>query len=118
MALHQPVMVHHHMPKWLEYVGLAVIVVALALGAWFVADRVGFTTQHATSATQALVITGTNGGGLNYTGIPYPASHELVVLGANGGGLRYTGIPYPASHELVVLGADGGGLRYTGIPYP
>ena len=45
-----------------------------------------------------LIVTGTNGGGINYTGIPYPApGNDLVVTGTNGGGINCTGIPYPVA---------------------
>jgi len=47
-------------------------------------------------------------------------AHDLIVKGTNGGAIRYTGIPYPApaAHKLVVSGTNGGGIEYTGIPYP
>ena len=52
---------------------------------------------------------------------PYTAGKELIIRGSNGGGLHYTGIPYPAAgtgQELIINGSNGGSLRYTGIPYP
>jgi len=63
--------------------------------------------SDAAAAPKTLVIAGSNGGGLEYTGIPYP-NRILVVSGMNGGGLEYTGIPYPAPDDTV-----GGGTRGT-----
>jgi hypothetical protein len=61
------------------------------------------------SMTQELIIRGSNGGGLTYTGIPYPApgSQELIIRGSNGGGLTYTGIPYPAPGSNRAGGVNG-----------
>lgn len=59
-------------------------------------------------AAPGLVIPGTNGGGLNFTGIPYTAPKGLVVEGSNGGGLNYTGIPYPSVPEA------GARFQYSG----
>ena len=59
---------------------------------------------------QELIIRGSNGGGLNYTGIPYPApgsGQELIIRGSNGGGLNYTGIPYPAPGSTRAGGVNG-----------
>lgn len=94
MAIHQPVMVHHHVPRWLEFVGVAMIVAALAIGAIVVADRLGLMTRTATPVSHALIVPGTNGGGIAYTGIPYPVSEPWVIEGTDGGGIVYTGIPY------------------------
>jgi hypothetical protein len=62
------------------------------------------------SMTQELIVRGSNGGGINYTGIPYPApgsAPELIVRGSNGGGITYTGIPYPAPASGRASGANG-----------
>ncbi len=62
------------------------------------------------SMTQELIVRSSNGGGLNYTGIPYPApgsALELTIRGSNGGGISYTGIPYPAPASGRAGGANG-----------
>jgi hypothetical protein len=71
------------------------------------------------SGPQVLTISGTNGGGVEYTGIPYSGrGPALIVSGTNGGGVEYTGIPYSGhGPEPVAGGADGGGFTDTGIPY-
>ena len=71
----------------------------------------------ATSSGQAheLVVNGTNGGGIRYTGIPYPAPGTDITKST----IRFHGIPYQAvRRNLVVNGTSGGAIRYTGIPYP
>ena len=76
-------------------------------GAAPVAHDHGWST--AASTGQELIIRGSNGGGLTYTGIPYPApgnGQELVIRGSNGGGLTYTGIPYPAPGTTRANGAN------------
>lgn len=62
----------------------------------------------AAGGAKGLVIAGSNGGAMQYTGIPYP-NGTLVVPGSNAGGLQYTGIPYPAPDDTV------GGGRGTRI---
>ena len=51
-------------------------------------------------------------------------AHDLIVKGTNGGAIRYTGIPYPAP---VVRQSTSSGIPYpipgvrkaeSGIPYP
>jgi hypothetical protein len=62
------------------------------------------------SMTRELIVRGSNGGGINYTGIPYPApgsAPELTIRGSNGGGITYTGIPYPAPAGGRASGANG-----------
>jgi hypothetical protein len=109
----------------LRQLGLAVgaLIVAVALLVAFAISRsttvttpaapaeVPFSVAHdhgwitATGGAQQLVIRGENGGGLLYTGIPYPAPrNEIVIQGENGGGLVYMGIPYP----VMNLGSDLG----------
>jgi hypothetical protein len=71
----------------------------------------GWSTAGTSGSGQELIIRGSNGGGLNYTGIPYPApgsGQELIIRGSNGGGLNYTGIPYPAP-----AGRSAGGANRT-----
>ncbi len=53
-----------------------------------------------------LVIRGTNGGGILYTGIPAYAP-TFVVTGTNAGGIQYTGIPYPAPDSAPIGGGRG-----------
>jgi hypothetical protein len=81
----------------------------------------------ATSKTDAhrLVISGTNGGGVEYTGIPLPApgnAHRLVISGTNGGGVEYTGIPLPAPAAIqtnsIPYPIPGVRQRDNSIPYP
>ena len=66
------------------------------------------TTDSAANSVSApgLVIRGTNGGGILYTGIP---SYEpkFVVTGTNGGGIQYTGIPYAAPDSAPISGGRG-----------
>ena len=62
----------------------------------------------AAGGATGLVIAGSNGGGLQYTGIPY-ANGTITISGTYAGGLQYTGIPYPAPDDTV------GGGRGTRI---
>ena len=52
----------------------------------------------APSNSKSLIISGTKGGGIMYTGIPYQAVHKTVTVRGTqgGGGIVYTGIPYTA----------------------
>jgi hypothetical protein len=75
----------------------------------------GWSTAAGTG--QELIINGSNGGSLRYTGIPYPAAGKGQELTINGS----TGFSVPAAgtgQELIINGSTGGSLRYTGIPYP
>ena len=75
-------------------VGAVTVAVALVVGVAAV-RQAGTSSATSTGPARNLVVTGTNGGGINYTGIPYPArGNGLVVTGTNGGGINYTGIPY------------------------
>ena len=53
-----------------------------------------------------LVIRGTNGGGILYTGIPAYVP-TFIVTGTDGGGIQYTGIPYSAPDGNTVQGGRG-----------
>jgi hypothetical protein len=66
------------------------------------------TTDSATTSVAApgLVIRGTNGGGILYTGIP-SYQPTFVVTGTNGGGIQYTGIPYSAPDSTPIGGGRG-----------
>ena len=82
----------------LRRVGVAVGAMTLAV-ALLVTVAVGRQAGSSSATTPVksdnLIVTGTNGGGINYTGIPYPAPrNDIVVKGTNGGGINYTGIPY------------------------
>ena len=86
------------------------LAVALLIAVAFVRPAAG---PSATVSGQAheLVVKGTNGGAIRYTGIPYPAPGNSRI--------RFAGVPYQAVRRgLVVSGTNGGGIRYTGIPYP
>jgi hypothetical protein len=90
--------------------GAITLAVALLVAVAFVRPA-GSPSAATSGQAHELVVNGTNGGGIRYTGIPYPAR--------DGGRIRFTGIPYQAVHRnLVVNGTNGGGIRYTGIPYP
>ena len=75
--------------------------------------------SSATSGTRALTVSGTRGGGILYTGIPYQAyeGKTLPQASINMGGIPNVAIQF-ANHTLVVRGTQGGALQYTGIPYP
>ena len=71
----------------------------------------GGSTTTVTGEGRKLIVKGTNGGAIRYTGIPYAAPGNSRI--------RFTGVPYQAVRRgLVVKGTNGGGIRYTGIPYP
>jgi expansin (peptidoglycan-binding protein) len=76
-------------------------------------------TTSATSGTRALTVSGTRGGGILYTGIPYQAyeGKTLPQASINMGGIPNVAIQF-TNHTLVVRGTNGGALQYTGIPYP
>ena len=58
--------------------------------------------------TKALTVSGTRGGGINYTGIPYATGDRgLTVSGTHGGGILYTGIPYSTPDSTPVHGGRG-----------
>lgn len=66
--------------------------------------------SSASSPAGTLTVRGSKGGGLTYTGIPYPAPGRdgmLVIRGSKGGGLTYIGIPYPAPAAETVGGSHG-----------
>jgi hypothetical protein len=65
--------------------------------------------SDAAGATKGLVVAGSTGGAIQYTGIPYP-NGTLIVGGTKAGGIQYNGIPYPALDNSV-----GGGPRGTRI---
>ena len=77
--------------------------------------------SSATAGTRALTVSGTRGGGILYTGIPYQA-YEGKTLPERQASINMGGIPNVAiqfsNHTLVVQGTNGGALQYTGIPYP
>jgi hypothetical protein len=123
MAVHQPVLTPHHVPRWLEDVAAGVVGAVLVVGLLLIAghtDILPTITTETAPAPPALVVSGSNGGGIEYTGIPYPARAPVLrVSGSDGGGIIYTGIPYPARAPVLrVSGSNGGGIIYTGIPYP
>jgi len=66
------------------------------------------TTDSAATSVSApgLVIRGTNGGGILYTGIP-AYEPTFVVTGTNRGGIQYTGIPYSAPDTTPIGGGRG-----------
>jgi hypothetical protein len=65
-------------------------------------------TSSMTSGTTPLTVSGTNAGGIRYTGIPYQAVQRgLTVHGTEGGGIRYTGIPYAAPDSTPTHGGRG-----------
>lgn len=96
MALHQPALVHHPLPKWLEYAGIALVVLALVLGGVLLATRL--IPASAPSGMQHMIVYGANGGSIEYMGIPYTGwtRPAWIIRGREGGGIIYTGIPYPA----------------------
>ena len=52
--------------------------------------------SSAASSSRSLIVSGTKGGGINYTGIPYQAvqrQHPYIIRGTTGGAILYTGIP-------------------------
>jgi hypothetical protein len=101
-------------------VGALTLAVAL-LVAMAVVRPAGGPSGASSSQAHELVVKGTNGGAIRYTGIPYAAPGTDATRST----IRFTGIPYQAVHKnqavskkLVVNGTQGGGIRYTGIPYP
>ncbi len=69
--------------------------------------------SSAASSTRALSVAGTNGGGILYTGIPYPARQQhrpYIIRGTTGGGLLYTGIPSGSSDTTT---NGGRGTRFA-----
>ena len=81
---------------------VAAVLVAGAFGLGILASR-GFMPVAATGAGNGPIVEGSSGGGIRYTGIPYPApdaragaGNGLIVEGSSGGSIRYRGIPYPA----------------------
>jgi hypothetical protein len=58
------------------------------------------------ASAPGLVIRGTKGGGILYTGIPSYVP-TFVVTGTNAGGIQYTGIPYPAPDSSSISGGRG-----------
>ena len=85
----------------LRRVGVAVGAMTLAVALIVtvaVVRQAGSSSVTTPTKSDNLIVTGTNGGGINYTGIPYPApGNDIVVKGTNGGGIYYTGIPYPVA---------------------
>ena len=60
--------------------------------------------SSAASNTKALTVSGTRGGGINYTGIPYQAvqgQRSWIIRGTTGGGIVYTGIPTAPQRTLL-----------------
>jgi hypothetical protein len=67
--------------------------------------------SSAASASRSLTVSGTKGGGINYTGIPYPANERsYVIRGTTGGGVIYNGIQFPA------VDAATAPMQLAGIP--
>lgn len=96
MAIHQPALAPHSIPRWVEWALAVVIGAAIVVALLVVATNVKLGPQAATPAGQELIVYGRNGGAIRYTGIPYPAPQPAwIVEGRNGGGIIYTGIPYP-----------------------
>ena len=94
MALHQPALTHHRLPHWVEYIAIAMVVVAIAIGSVLVIQHLNRPAEM--TSPDRLVIAGSHGGGIEYTGIPYRSvTPAWVVLGSHGGGIIYVGIPYP-----------------------
>jgi hypothetical protein len=94
--------------------GAMILAVALLVTV-AVVRQTGGPSAASSSQAHELVVKGTNGGGIRYTGIPYAAPGSDATRST----IRFNGIPYQAVHKnLVVSGTHGGGLRYTGIPYP
>ncbi|HEX5828168.1 MAG TPA: hypothetical protein VFY23_11640 [Candidatus Limnocylindrales bacterium] len=121
MAIHQPALTPHHIPRWAEDALAAILGAVILFGLLLVAGHADLLPQSAAPVSRALLIEGRTGGGIVYTGIPYPApvSGALVIEGRTGGGIVYTGIPYPAPKPAwIVEGRTGGGIVYTGIPDP
>ena len=98
-------------------VGALTVAVALVVGVAAV-RQAGTSSATSTGQSRNLVVTGTNGGGINYTGIPYPApGNDIVVKGTNGGGINYTGIPYPVPQPApkALPGLHGNPSAATGV---
>jgi len=97
-------------------VALGALTLAVALLATVAVVRpAGGPSAASSGAAHELIVNGTNGGAIRYTGIPYAAPGSDVTKST----IRFTGIPYQAvRRNLVVSGTNGGGIRYTGIPYP
>ena len=93
-------------------VALGALTLAVALLVTVAVVRpAGGSTTTVTGQGRELIVKGTNGGAIRYTGIPYAAPGNSRI--------RFTGVPYQAVRRgLVVNGTNGGGIRYTGIPYP
>ena len=93
-------------------VALGALTLAVALLVTVAVVRpAGGPTTTVTGQGRELIVKGTNGGAIRYTGIPYAAPGNSRI--------RFTGVPYQAVRRgLVVNGTNGGGIRYTGIPYP
>ena len=93
-------------------VALGALTLAVALLVTVAVVRpAGGPTTTVTGQARELIVKGTNGGAIRYTGIPYAAPGNSRI--------RFTGVPYQAVRRgLVVNGTNGGGIRYTGIPYP
>lgn len=66
-----------------------ILAVTIGVGVWFTADTL------TKPQTPPWIISGSHGGGLVYTGIPYPGSRPWYVIeGSHGGAIIYRGIPY------------------------
>ena len=98
MTLHQPVMAQqHHVPHWMGVLAGAAVVLGIAIAIAAVIVGLALLLQPQVAGPTRLVISGSNGGGIEYTGIPWRTGvpQGIAVQGAHGGGILYVGIPYP-----------------------
>src|SRR5512147_2824403 len=92
ITLHQPTMAHHHMPRWLEFVGAAMIVLAVVIGVALVIGYSGLLNQPTTVSPSRLVVSGAQGGAIEYMGIPYQTGIARgIVVQSEHGGILYVG---------------------------
>ena len=66
--------------------------------------------SSAASNTRALTVAGTKGGGIDYTGIPYPARQlhrQFIIRGTTGGAILDTGIPSSTADGTPSNGGRG-----------